>query len=123
MPTGNPVPALTAFENRDVVQSTIRVTRAGDGLSQALAVEPAEFHLGETRYIVLECQVAKVHYEELGDTGCLRRVHTLAAGAATIVDHDLVGHVLAAQKALIDRAKGIHPLPFDDDDMDGDGDE
>lgn len=114
MPRKQPMRArdLSSFEGRDVLQTTIRITRAGDGLSQALAVDPQEFHLAETVVVVLECQVARVHHEELNDTGVLRRVHTLRAGTATIMDEDVVRAALDDQRLAIERAQGIERLPL-----------
>ena len=111
----NAVDGLSKFEGRDVLQSTIKVTNAGDGLSEALAIEPVEMHLGEKRYLLIEAEVSKVNYEELKDTGTLRRVHTLRAGVATLVDEEFAADMLDAQRVAIEEAKGITRIPFDDD--------
>lgn len=111
----NPVPGLTQFEGRDVLQATIKVTNAGDGLSQAMQIAPAEHHLGDTVYLVIEAEVSKVHYEELQDTGTLKRVHTFKAGNATMVDGQLVAKVLEDQVKAIEKAKGVERIPFEDE--------
>lgn len=103
---------LAAFEGRDVLQTSIKVTNAGDGLSDALAVDPAEYHLTDTVYVVLECQVSKVDYQQINGVDALRRVHTLKAGTATIVSSELVADVLDAQRLAIEKAKGVARLPF-----------
>ena len=119
---------LTPFEGRDVVQATIKVTNAGDGLSAAMAVEPVEMHLGETRYLLIEAEVARVNYEEVKDAEVLRRVHTLRAGTATLVADEYAVDLIAQQRKAILEANGIHEL-FDasDDDLieflEGDGDD
>lgn len=103
---------LKPFESRDVVETSIRVTNAGDGLSKALKIDPAEFRIGERVYVVLECDVAKVRHEpvkpekgeELDLEGNLQRVHFLSAGAATIVAKDLVLEHINAQKDRIQQA-------------------
>lgn len=114
----NAVEALSSFEGRDVVQSSIKVTNAGDGLSDAMAVDPAEYHLGGTVHVVLECEVSKVDYHPISGTEVLRRVHTLRAGTATVVSAELVADVLEAQRVAIEKAKGIQRL-----DLDGSGGE
>lgn len=113
---------LTPFEGREVLRTSIAITRAGDGLSEALKVEPREFHHGETVYVVLECTVAKVQHVPLDKDdpfGPLTRVHTLAAGTATIVDEELVQAHIAEQAERNLRAReeeaGIARLGFDDD--------
>jgi hypothetical protein len=114
----NPVPELSTFEGRDVLQSTIKVTKAGDGLSAALGVDPNEYHIGDKVYVVLETTVGRVGYEEIKDTGCFRRVHTLDTEAGTIVAGELVADVLAEQRRKIAEAKGIIELPLGDDEGD-----
>jgi hypothetical protein len=108
----NAVEGLSQFEGRDVLQSTIKVTNAGDGLSEALSIEPTEMHLGAKVYLLIEAEVSKVNYEELKDTGTLRRVHTLRAGTATMVDSEFALGILDTQREAIERAKGIVRLDF-----------
>lgn len=108
-------PKLKRFEGRDVLGTTVKVTNAGDGLSQAMKVEPREFKHDETVYLVLECKVAKVAYVPLAEgVKELVRVHTFAAGAATVVDADLVREHIERQheriQAAIDHAKGVTNL-------------
>lgn len=115
----DPPKPLEPFEGSDVIGSSIQITKAGDGLSEALSVEPASFHLGEKRYVVLECIVAKIRYTEVKDTKALKREHTFEAQGATIVDATLVADLIAAQREVILRAKedaaGIQRLPMDED--------
>lgn len=109
---------LEPFEGTEVIAASIAITKAGDGLSDALSVDPQAFHLGEKLYVVLECEVAKIRYEDVKDTGSLRRQHTLEAKAATFVDATLVSDLVDAQKDAVQRAKeaaaGIERLPFED---------
>lgn len=98
---------LTQFDGRPVVRTTISVTNAGDGLSQALGIDPQEFHHGEIVYVVLECEVSKVTHvpvdKETPDV--LVRQHTLRAGTGTIVDGSIVVDHIEAQAAEIDAAQ------------------
>lgn len=111
---------LHRFEGRDVIGTKIKITGAGDGLSQALAIEPQELTIGETVYVVTECVVDKVTFEPVKDTTTLTRVQALKAGTATLVDKDLVHAHLEAQRVRIEEAKGINRLDFTgDDDADG----
>lgn len=115
---------LHKFEGREVVGTRIAITRAGDGLSKALAIEPEELQLGQTVYVVLECTVTRIAHEKVADTDSLTRVQTLQAGAATTVDKELVAGVLDEQKRRIEAAQGIERLDFDEDgDADGNGSE
>lgn len=107
--------ALPRFDGRDVIQATIAVTNAGDGLSKAMGVEPVPFHLGDKVYVVLECEVTRIGHAEIPDTGKLSRGHTFKAQAATIVDEDLVRVHLDEQTRRIEEAAGVHRLPLDED--------
>lgn len=110
-----PRPSLSPFEGHAVIGARVAITNAGDGLSMALGVEPEELTLGDKVYIVLETEVAKIRFEPVKDTDALARVHTLRAGAATIVDYRLVKEALDAQALKIEKSKGVERLPFDPD--------
>ena len=118
---------LQPFDGHDVISTTIAVTNAGDGLSKALAIDPAEYHHGEKVFVVLETEVAKVTFTpHKDDPDVLIRVHTLKAGTSTIVDHDLVKDVLTQQAEKNRKAEEERTgqLPLDDgtdpeDDLDG----
>lgn len=115
-------PALTPFDGRQVFATTVIITNAGDGLSDALEVDPEEYHHGDVVHVVLRCTVNKVRFDPVKDTEGLRRVHVFRAEEATVVDADLVEEHLSAQRDRIeaDRVRreeeeGIHRLPFDGD--------
>ena len=91
---------LTPFDDREVARTSLAITRAGDGLSEALKVAPREFHHGDTVYVVLECTCTRVQFvpfDRDDPSGPLTRVHTLAAGTATIVDEELVRSHISEQ--------------------------
>jgi hypothetical protein len=93
---------LGTFEGRKVTKTTISVRNAGDGLSQAMAVDPQLLHQSDTVYVVIECKVGPVSFDPIKDseTECERK-HVLKAGAATTIDAALVKDVIAAQTAKI----------------------
>lgn len=108
---------LGEFEGRAVLGTAIKVTNAGDGLSAAVAVDPAIHHLGDKVFVVLETEVSNVAHPPVKDTAGVSRLHTLKTVAATIVDEDMVRDVLDAQRVRIERAAGIHELPFAGDEQ------
>lgn len=113
----NPTKGLSSYEGRDVVQATIKVTNAGDGLSEAMSIEPIEMRHGETRYLLIEAVVTRVQYDELKDTDVLRRVHTLKAGTATLVDPEFAVELILKQRKAIQSAKGVEEFDFTDDEI------
>lgn len=105
------VGTLSPFDGRPVLRSTIQVTKAGDGLSEALKVDPKELHHDEEVYVVLKCRVSRVLFKPLEkDSEYLIRVHTLEAGDATLVDAELVGPLVAEQAERIYAAKEAERL-------------
>lgn len=124
LPRTNEPHALEPFEGQDVIGAKVAITKAGDGLSDALAVEPTAFPLGSKLYVVLEVTVDKVRYVPVKDTGSLVREHTLAAQGATFVDEELVGGLIDQTKELVRKRKeeeaGIQSIPFGEPDEDAD---
>jgi len=114
-------PTLHSFDGREVIMSTIAIIGAGDGLSQALSIDPREYHHGQQVDVVLRCEVTQVGFKPIKDTDRLERKHTLRAGIATIVDASLVEEVIEAQRVKIETAAGVQRIPFDDGVIDADG--
>lgn len=111
---------LKDFEDLAVVRSTIAITNAGDGLSEAMKVEPQEFRQGDKLFVVIECEVAKVTFVPIDKNepkGLQSRVHTLRAGVATIVDGKLVHDLVREQEEKNLRAReeeaGVARLPLE----------
>lgn len=96
---------LAPFAGRDVVQTAVKVTKAGDGLSAALAIDPRELNIGDKVTIVIDTEVSRVDFAPIKDTDVLVREHTLKAVGATIIDRDLVAAALDSQAERIQLAK------------------
>jgi uncharacterized small protein (DUF1192 family) len=116
---------LGSFEGKVIEGVKIIVTRAGDGLSDAMPVAPHILHQDDEGYLVIKFKTTKIRFDpvkpgkdeypyELG----VDRVQILEATAATFVDDDLVAGVVAEmqerisvyqaeQKRKKDEAKGI----------------
>lgn len=138
MPT-NPTGALPSFDGRDVIKSTVAIRKAGDGLSDALDIEPSPFSIGERVVVILETEVTAVDHREVPKTDVLARKHVLTTTMATIADPSLVADVLEAQRAKneehrlalqrereeadgVQRVPGTEPWGDDDDaDLPADG--
>lgn len=110
---------LQPFDGRDVLRTAIAVTNAGDGLSDAMSVDPRELHVGETVYLLIEAEVAKIRFESIKDTEALARVHVLRAGTATFMEADQAEQAIDTMRDRVLKAKeaerGISRLPYDDD--------
>lgn len=113
--------ALRSFEGQEVIGARVKVTNAGDGLSDAMSIDPEEYPIGTHLTVVMQTVVTRASYEPVPKTDSLMRVHTLRAGLATIVDGGVAAPMLEEQRVKIEEAKGIKRLPLDED-GDGDGD-
>ena len=124
------MPDLSKFEGREVVDTKMKITNAGDGLSAAMEIEPVELHLRQTVQVLLECEVSKVAFENATEGDGVIRVPTLRAGRATLVTqgHELhqatVGALnnMTEKLARAGKTKGAIPgqgtLQGDDEDPD-----
>lgn len=110
--------ALAKFEGDEVLGTKVKITRAGDGLSQALEIDPQVLKQRTVVYVVLECTVGRVAFDPVKDASKgVNRVQTLVAGTATIVDAALVKEALEDQRLKNEEHAGISSLNF------GEGDE
>lgn len=109
---------LGEFDGRDVLTTSVKVTRAGDGLSEALGVDPQLLHHGDRGAIVIEYEVDKITFDPIKDTAGLNRVHTLKAMRGTLISLDEVQEKLDEQTRRIEEAEGVLQL-----DLDGEGGE
>lgn len=114
---------LSPFDGREVLGAGVTIRNAGDGLSQAMGVDPVELHHSEEVTIAVRCVVDKVRFDPVKDTEGLRRIHVLKAGDASIIDDALVAEALDAQRVKIEEARGVKRLPFDPDNPEGGDDE
>lgn len=108
---------LEGYKGRDVLRTTIAIRNAGDGLSEAMAIDPEELPIGSTVYVVLECEVDKHTHAPIKEApDCLTLKQVLKAGTATLVDASLVSQMLDEQADKITRAKeaaaGVSRLPY-----------
>lgn len=111
--------ALKRFEGETVATSTVRVTKAGDGLSEALKLEPVAIKRGSEVFLVLRCTVEQVNHKPIrGAEGLLTRQHTLATQEVAMVDGDAVKELLAEEaervRLLQEAADGVVRLPLDE---------
>lgn len=120
--------SLGTYKGRDVIQSAVKVTNAGDGLSKSLGIEPRDFAPGEPVLVLLECVYDGEAHRPIKDTDCFRLETILKAGTATIIDTPAARKAieqtknkvqLAAEKAAgVQRIPGTEPSTGDDIDDD-----
>ncbi len=116
--SGPPITGLDDFEGSPVGQVAIKITKAGDGLSDALKVRPVALHRHDEVFFVLRGVVGPITFKDvspLSDDVC--RVHTIVTLDIVEVDKDQVDELLKHAKDTIRRkmeeASGVVPL-FDE---------
>jgi hypothetical protein len=110
---------IKQYGGADVVSQQIKVTNTGDGLSQAMQVEPDDFAIGQKRYVVMEVEVTEIGYKRIKDTEVLVEIPKMKALGATFIDGDLVAEHLEEQahKILVSKGEGdVDPDAIDDPD-------
>lgn len=117
---------IEGFDGREVLGESVAITGAGDGLSEALAIEPVGLHIGDTVYVVTECIASEISFKPVKDTNGLRRQMKLKAGTATIVDKELVAELIETQaeknRVARDLKSGKMRLDFEGNPVPNDGD-
>lgn len=115
---------LGKFERRPVRKSSIKITRAGDGLSEALKFEPVALHVDDEVYFVLRGKVSKVQFGKVSaDDDDLARVHTIDTIEITSVEKGDVEEFLKAADARLAQRRLAESLADGTGSMlEGDGD-
>lgn len=111
---------LPKFEGRDVIRSAVQITKAGDGLSDALKMAPEALHYGDEVWFVLRGEVTKVnHVPASAGSEEMARVHVITTQEIARVEEADVGRLLAqardAHKRRVEEAQGIERIPGIDD--------
>lgn len=96
---------LSPYQGKDVLRTSIAIKGAGDGLSEAMGIDPQELAIGSRGVLVLEFVVEAHKHKPIKDTNALSLEQILKAGTATLIDSDVVQAALAAQREKIDKAK------------------
>lgn len=98
-------PTLPNFEDQEVAASAVRVTNAGDGLSEAMTIGKKALHIGDAVFYVLRGEVTQVNHRADPKDGDLTRVHTVKAAQITEIDEGTARQMLAAAADRLARAK------------------
>lgn len=101
---------MIPFGGQEVAAVAVKVTNAGDGLSEAMRVDPVDLRFGQRVYQVIEGFVVKAEVtpeNHLDPAGPVVLKYTIKAGTSTLVDEATVreaidltrNRILAAQEA------------------------
>lgn len=96
---------LGDYRGRDIIRTSLTIRNTGDGLSEAMGIDPQVLEIGDEVYVLLKCEVVDHAHPIIKDTDCLELKQVLKAGTATIVDADYAEDRIDQQAARIQRAK------------------
>lgn len=106
---------LGEYDGRRITKVRCKITNAGDGLSQAMNLDPQIIHWGDRVYVLLECEPGPVTHKPIPKTDdeC-EKIHSLIAGVATTMRREVVGKAIELQTAKIiearEKEKGIQQI-------------
>lgn len=107
---------LGEYDGRPVLAAAMQIRNTGDGLSEAMAVEPVYYPIGTKLHVVLEVEIEKHRHDEIKDAGgALTLVHMAKAGRATVIDSAAVRKALDTQEKKIAEASGEPQLDLEDE--------
>lgn len=96
---------LEPFHGMPVNRCAVQITKAGDGLSDALKVDPIELNIGERVFYVLEGEVGQVKFRRIHPASNeLERVAVITTQRITAVDGADVGAYLDDAEQHVRRA-------------------
>jgi hypothetical protein len=103
--TQAPAQALPLFEGHQVQQARVKITNAGDGLSEALQIAPEAHELGDELAFVIRGHVTQVGHLQKADDEPTIRVHTVKASEATRIDPGVADKMILANREELERLK------------------
>lgn len=96
--------ALPAYKGEEVSRATIKITGAGTGMSDGLAVAPIALELDEADYFIVRASCAEVgHIRD--KNGLLVRTHRLHTEEMAPIDRETAVKTLAEYADMIEKAK------------------
>lgn len=109
---------LGELDGYPVIGSAVKITKAGDGLSKALGVQPRRIHKGEKLLLLLEVEAGPVMFRPAEEVNGWIRVDTLEATGVAFVPAGMESEVRArlvdlAEKIKVaqEAARGVNRLP------------
>lgn len=122
-PRTEAVVGLGEYLGKDIIRTSVKITKAGDGLSASLGISPEVFQQGEELMILAKVKVGQHIHKPIKDTECLELVQEFEALTVTIVDDKTSARRIAQQENELAKAaekkKGTQRLPGTEDAIDG----
>lgn len=106
---------LAKMDGKEVLAVSLAIRNTGDGLSDAMMIDPVELHHGDNVDILVRGRVIDVQSPEIKDTNGVNRKHIVRAFEGIIVSSDIAEPMLADQRARVKKRReeeaGIDQFP------------
>lgn len=116
-------PDLGEYRSKKITSTSIAIRNAGDGLSDAMEIDPEIYEPGDTVFVLLECVVDKHNMQLIEKADTFECKQVFKAGTATVVDGAQYEKKIATQRNKIEKAKeaakGVQRIPGTEDAIDG----
>jgi hypothetical protein len=96
--------SLHEFEGNEVHRATVAIRKAGDGLSEGLAIDPDEIKQGEVRYYVIRAKCRAVNFKT-DDKNITTREHVMNAERISPIEADAAEDFLQEYAKEVERRK------------------
>lgn len=117
---------LGTYQGEPVLKTTIKLVRAGDGLSKAMKIEPELLPVGSKGMLLVEYEVDQHAHKRITDTDAFELVQTLVALTVTPVDDKSSQRKIERQRRKLDeqrmREQNVRSLKEADPEFNPDGD-
>lgn len=124
---------LGKAEGKQEIASTVKVTRTGDGLSNALEADPRGWDVGDLVPVLMWTEVEDVNHKRAKEGKGVVRKHNFVCTEMVVLDflpaeqidgmfqaqRDAVKSYEAEQARLVEEAAGVQRVPFPDADATG----
>jgi hypothetical protein len=109
--------SLPKFEGKEVTGAQVRITGAGDSLSEALEVEPVALHYGQEVTYVIKTKVEQVNHRPLDakHLDIMVRQHTCKVQEITEIDGDVAEEFLSEARAALAAKRPEEQKSLDDE--------
>lgn len=114
-PAEDLIEGLGEYLGKDIIRTSVKITKAGDGLSKSVGITPQLFAQGDELMVLVKVRVGQHIHKPIPDTECLELVQEFEALTATIVTDQASSRRLAQQEQALAKAaekkKGVERLP------------
>lgn len=88
------MPDFGTYDGRPVRKSSLTIRGTGDGLSDALSIEPQTFSPLDTAYVVLEVEMSDVDHKYMKDADAWNRVQVCKAVRGAFIEQSIAQPIL-----------------------------